>query len=96
VGENIVDGPLAGAPWTVQSSSRQICGKSGDLIRLLSELSQDLVDREWAVVHRDKCCMAGSPLAGADLVSRGPCGGDVRLVARSVGQRPPPGSELMA
>ena len=72
MGKHIVDGPLAAARGTVQSSSRQTCGKRGDGLRLLLELRQDLVDRERSVVHGDTFCMARSPLIGANLVSRGP------------------------
>ena len=51
MGKHIVEGPFAAALGTVQSSARQTRGKRGDGLRLLRELSQDLVDGELSVVH---------------------------------------------
>ncbi len=58
MGEHIVDGPLAVARRTVQSSPRQTCDKLGDRLRLLLELRQDLVDRQRSVVQGDACRVA--------------------------------------
>ena len=52
--EHIVDGPLALARETVQSSLWQTCRKSGDGLWLFLELRQDLVDRErssYTAIH---------------------------------------------
>ena len=70
--KNIVDRPHAPARANLQSSSRQTHGKSGDGLRLLFELRQDLVDRERPVIHggrlstslrRKLMCEGGCPAA---------------------------------
>jgi hypothetical protein len=53
MGKHIVDGPLALARATMQTSSRKTYGKSANRLRLLLELRQDLVDRERSVVRSD-------------------------------------------
>ena len=45
MGKHIVDGPLAAAWGTVQSSPRQTCGQRGDGLRMILELRENLVDR---------------------------------------------------
>ena len=64
MGKHIVQRPLAAARGTVQTSSRQVCGKRRDDLRLLRERGQDLVDREPCVVHKETYCRASISVTG--------------------------------
>ncbi len=60
MGKLVVERPLAAPRAFVQSRSRQTCRQLGDRLRLLRQLSQDVVDRARSVIHETRILRAAS------------------------------------